>query len=340
MPRCVVIVVLLLSALSTGQTQELQSVHLGECRLVSGEAIQDCRIGYRTVGTLDERKSNAILFPSWFSGRSEDLLQYIGPGKLVDSAKYFVIAVDAFGDGVSSSPSNSAQQPRLRFPRFTIRDMVNAQHRLLTEKLGITRLHAVIGLSMGGMQAFEWAVAYPDFMDKVIPVVGTPRLTSYDLILWQAYLDAIEANPAWQHGEYTSPLPMRTLAELVALTLTSPEEVVHTTGREQVGDLLSRYETRMATFDVNDRYRQLQAMMAHDISRAFGGAMEHAAAAVRAKLLVIVARQDHTVNPQPAEEFARLSGARLLDLSGDCGHLATRCERDKLVAAVASFLSE
>src|SRR5512141_3382157 len=84
---------------------------LGDFRLDSDETIRDCRIGYRTAGELNAARSNAILVPSWFAGTSKGLLGWIGPGKLYDTNKYFVIAVDAFGDGVSSSPSNSSAQP-------------------------------------------------------------------------------------------------------------------------------------------------------------------------------------------------------------------------------------
>ncbi|MEK7753536.1 MAG: alpha/beta fold hydrolase, partial [Acidobacteriota bacterium] len=135
---------------------------IGEFQLESGAAIRECRIGYRTYGALNADKSNAVLFPAWFTGTSKVPEQYFGtgPAKMIDTSKYFVVAVDALANGVSSSPSNSASQPRLAFPKITIRDMVNSQRRLITEVFGIKQLHAVVGISMGGMQAFQWAVSY------------------------------------------------------------------------------------------------------------------------------------------------------------------------------------
>ncbi len=91
---------------------------------------------------------------------------------MADTGKYFVVTIDAIGNGVSSSPSNSKSQPRLSFPNFTIRDMVESEHRLATETFGIKHLHAVMGISMGGMQTFEWITAYPDFMDAAVPMAG------------------------------------------------------------------------------------------------------------------------------------------------------------------------
>jgi len=180
-----------------------QFAELGNCKLESGQQITACKLGYRTFGKLNADSSNAILFPTWFSGTSEQLAANVGTGKLLDPAKYFVIVVDALGDGVSSSPSTSQTQPRMAFPAFTVRDMVTAEYRLATESLHLKHLHAVLGISMGGMQTFEWMVDYPDFMDIAIPIVGSTRLTSYDLVLWHAQEDAVRSSPAWQNGYYT-----------------------------------------------------------------------------------------------------------------------------------------
>lgn len=130
---------------------------LGECPLENGEVIQDCTLGYRTLGTLNAEKSNIIVFPTWYSGSTQDLVDfgYIGPGKIADTDRYFVIAIEAFGNGISSSPSNSAIQGGNAFPALNIRDMVRAQYRLLTEVLYFDHALAVIGASMGGFQAFE-----------------------------------------------------------------------------------------------------------------------------------------------------------------------------------------
>src|SRR5580704_7487492 len=157
-----------------------QIAALGDLKLRSGTVIHDFRLGYRTFGQLNAAKSNAILWPSWLGGTTQDLMQFVGPDKVVDNTKYFVVLVDAIGDGISSSPSNSRTQARLAFPEFTIRDMVESEHRLATEVLHLTHLHAVMGISMGGMQTFEWVMAYPDFMDVGVPMAGSPQSTSYD----------------------------------------------------------------------------------------------------------------------------------------------------------------
>jgi homoserine O-acetyltransferase len=336
-------IVLTLCAAATLGAQEgqLQFGELGDLRLESGEVIRNCRIGYRAFGKLDGARSNAVLFPTWFSGTTQNLAALVGPGKVVDSTRYYVITVDALGDAVSSAPSNSKAQPRMKFPRFSIRDMVESQHRLVTEVLHLEHLRAVLGISMGGMQTFQWMVAYPDFLDRAVPIVGTPKLTPYDLLLWEAELHAIEGSADWKHGEYTQrPVAaMRTVSDIHNLALSTPGRYVReNSGKDFAQQLAAAEKATVEGMDANDYHRQLEAMIGHDISRAFGGDMGRAAAAVKAKVTVIVAPQDHMVNPQTAVDFADQTGAAIVRLESDCGHLATGCELPKLSAAVAQAL--
>src|SRR6266705_453868 len=230
-----VFLVLSLSTRSSPQTAPSegaqQFAELGDFRLEDGSVIRDFRLGYRTLGKLNADKSNAILWPSWLGGKSPDLLQFVGAGNVADTDRYFVILVDAIGDGVSSSPSNSTKQPLLKFPEFSIRDMVESEHRLATEVLHLSHLRALMGLSMGGMQAFEWGVAYPDFMDLLIPMVGSPQSTSYDKLLWRGQIDAMELDAAWNHGHPTGPMDrsLGLVEEIGSMNLTTPAyRVAHT----------------------------------------------------------------------------------------------------------------
>ncbi len=318
--------------------QEQQFADLGDLKLESGEILQDCRIGYRTLGTLNADKSNVILFPTWAGGKSEQLVGNVGPGKMADSSKYYVILVDALSNGVSSSPSNSAKQPRMRFPRITIRDMVEAEHILLVRVLGITHVRAVMGISMGGMQTFQWVVAYPDFMDKAIPVVGSPRLGAYDLVHWQAQIDAIVNDPAWHGGDYASNPARGADYEFANILLTTPERYNRTHTREQAMKELAEARASAGGTDANNKIRQTEAMMALNVAAPFGDSLEKAAAAVKAKVLVIVGRRDHTVTPGPAIEFARLMRAELVELDDECGHQYGYCEDERVQKTVAEFV--
>ncbi len=322
---------------------EPQIASLGDFRLESGEVIRDLKIRYRAFGELNASKSNAILFPTWFTGTTKDLVGFIGAEKVLDPGKHYVVLVDAIGDGVSSSPSNSTEQPRMRFPRFTIRDMVCSQHELLVRVLKVPHLRAVMGISMGGMQTFQWLVSYPEFMDKAIPIVGTPQMTSYDLLLWSAELHAIEGAEDWRGGDYASPPAgaMKTVADIHSLALTTPQYRVAQTDSKGFAPFLEAAErSTMEKFDATNWVRQLRAMMGHDISSAFGGSLEKASEAVRAQVLVIVATQDHMVNPQPGLAFARLIHAATLELASDCGHISPGCEQARVAATIRQFLDK
>jgi homoserine O-acetyltransferase/O-succinyltransferase len=217
--------------------------------------------------------------------------------------------------------------------------MVNAEYRLATETLGLKHLRAVMGISMGGQQTFEWMVDYPDFMDEAIPIVGSPRPNSRDLLLYRTDIEAVKSDPAWQNGRYTQP-PAALLAKLIwNLNLTTPANYARTHPPEKFA---SEYATRLANgirpFDANDWIAQLDAITHLDV--AHGGSMEDAAKRVKAHVLVVSSAQDQMVNPQPALDFAHMIGAKVLVLQGDCGHSATACESTTLDPQVRAFLDE
>lgn len=337
------------SRAQTAQTAQAQSegaqqfADLGDLHLRNGAVIHDFRLGYRTLGKLNPEKSNAILWPSWLGGKSQDLLPSVGPDKWVDSTRYFVILVDAIGDGVTTSPSNSKSQPLLKFPEFTIRDMVESEHRLATEVFHLTHLRAVMGISMGGMQTFEWGIAYPDFMDLLVPIVGSPQSTAYDKLLWTAQIDAIELDPAWNHGNPTGAMD-RSLGlaeEIGSMNLTTPDYRVAQTKPDGINALITeiRNSARGDGGNACDRIRQRQAIMALDIPEELGvETLEQAATKVHAKLLVIVSPEDHMVTPEPATKFAAGANAPLVKLDSPCGHLSPGCI--SVGPTVARFLAD
>jgi homoserine O-acetyltransferase/O-succinyltransferase len=326
---------LALAASSFGQ--QLQFASLGDFKLESGATLRDCRIAYRTFGRLNADKSNAVLIPTWAGGTTEQLMSSISADGLVDPAKYYVVLIDALANGVSSSPSNSAAQPRMKFPQITIRDMVNTQHTLVTQVLHLSHVKAVIGISMGGMQTFQWMVSYPEFMNFAIPIVGSPRLAPYDLLLWQMEIDSIESDSGWNHGEYRQNPSRVVQFEIGGLVLSSPEQYNQEHKREDVKPSIEKAMSETGQ-DANNHIRQAEAMMSLDVSRDFGGSMERAAAAVKAKVLVVVSPEDHTVTPQPAIDFAHLLHAQIMQVDSPCGHLSTACEHEKIDERVREFM--
>ena len=332
--------VIMVLAYGTGWSDEsLRYADLGDFKLENGMTIRNCRVAYRILGNLDEGKSNAVLAPTWLAGTTQELvdLGIIGPGRMIDSKKYFIVAVDSFGNGVSSSPSNSAAQPDRAFPQFTIRDMVNAQYILLSKHLNISHLHAVVGISMGGMQAFQWLVTYPGYMDKIIPIVGTPWMTSNDMLLWSAELGVIETIQGCGGG---NDLAMKTLTPIHVLLLWTPRFRVANTKPDAFPGFLTELEKRFAGYNATDWAWQLKAIKSQDIRKDFAGSAAKTATAARAKSMVITSVQDQAVYPETARSFARLLNSETAELTGDCGHLAFLCELDKLKTLVNGFLEK
>lgn len=183
---------------------QVQSI--GDLPLEEGGTLRDCQLAYRTFGQLNDRKDNAILVTTWYSGTSkvmEDV--YIGEDHALNPNKYFIVVVNQIGNGLSSSPHNTPLPfAGPQFPRIRIADDVNAQYRLLTEYLGVEQLALVVGGSMGAQQTFEWSVRYPDMVKRAAPIAGTGITTPHNKLFSETVIEAITCDPAWNDGWYES----------------------------------------------------------------------------------------------------------------------------------------
>jgi homoserine O-acetyltransferase len=319
-----------------GRGQEF--AELGDFRLESGSVIKDCRIAYRVSGAPKADGSNVVLVPTWLAGTSRELIElgFVGQSGMIDTTRYCAVTVDAIGNGVSSSPSNSASQHGASFPIFTNRDIVNAQYLLLTRILRIRHVYAVAGISMGGMQAFEWIVTHPDFMDRAVCIQGTPWMTSYDLLVWTAEINAINLARRCGAGSHEA---MRAVVPVHLISVWTPKYRAKNTAVNDFPTFLSNAEKSFTKYDAADWVWQMKAIITQDIRKNFGGSEHRAADAVKAKTLVITARRDGAVYPGPVREFALLIKAERAALEGDCGHFSFLCETDKLKKLVNDFLA-
>src|ERR1700759_551469 len=174
-------------------------------RSESGIVLPEARVVYGTYGKLNAKGDNAIPLPSHYMAEMHGYGWLIGPGKALDPDKQFLITSELFGNGRSSSPSNTPEPLHgPRFPITTIRDNVEAVHKVLTEELGVHHLKAVIGFSMGAQQAFQWAVSYPDFMDRIVATSGTAKTYGHGVARNESEINAITTDAAFQGGDYTA----------------------------------------------------------------------------------------------------------------------------------------
>jgi homoserine O-acetyltransferase/O-succinyltransferase len=239
----------------------------------SGETLGELRQRYLTLGAprhdAQGRISNAVLLLHNTNGSAKVWLTpelggaLFGPGQPLDAAQYFVVMPDCIGFGGSSKPSDGL---RARFPRYRYADLVSAQHRLLTEHLGISHLRLVLGLSMGGMLTWLWGAAYPDLMDALVPIACQPApMSGRNWIQRRMTIEAIRNDPSWNGGDYAQQPTHYTLTPIGALFTQSVARIQETAPTRAAADVLYRTMVEAARKgDANDRLYQLEASMDYD----------------------------------------------------------------------------
>ncbi len=275
-------------------------------QLEAGVTIPRAIVVYGTYGTLSAAKDNAVLLPSHYMAQSDGYDWLIGEGRALDPRKHFLIMTELFGNGRSSSPSNTP--PPFHGPRFpvtTIRDNVEAVRRLLEDGLGIHHLKAVIGFSMGAEQAFQWAVSHPKFADKIVATAGTARCWPHGVVRLDSQIRAITVDPAFKGGYYTEQ-PMRGIETTGAVWLAwlySQEwwkrELWKKTDPEAATMTLEQYiaKTSKEFFggaDANNLILQMRTWQAHDVGATpgFGGSTEKALRSIAVPVLYMPSETD------------------------------------------------
>jgi homoserine O-acetyltransferase len=238
----------------------------------------------------------------------------IGPGKALDPDKYFIIATDAISNGLTTSPSNSKAQPRMSFPKFTIRDMVESQHRLLKEKFGIEHLVAVVGPSMGGMQVLQWGVSHPDMMDGLVSMVPLAKATAWTVAVLETTRKAIMLDPTWNGGNYTGPPEKgvrlwRDILNLLSARTPDMYQAQFKNGMDVLPWMTQQEDAVMKAIDANDWIYQTWAYEKHDVgtTAGFNGDTEKALGSIKAKTVILTGTKD-LLNP----EFEPQSAARAI----------------------------
>ena len=315
----------------------------------SGIILPEAHIIYGTYGQLNASHTNVILLPSHYMADFHGYEWLIGPGKALDTTKYFLVATELFGNGHSSSPSNTAEPYHgPRFPVMTIRDNVEAVHKLLTEELHIQHLVAVIGFSMGAQQAFQWSVSYPVFADRIVATSGTAKTYPHGVIRLEGQIAALTADDAFENGEYTSPPKKGLEAFAVVWTgwLYSQEwwrlelwraSAAPGTSFEQV---LNRYRTNFIPgADANNLILQMRTWEHHDIGTTpgFDGNTEKALRSIKVPFLYMPSETDLYFPLGDARyESAFMSTVTFLPIPSLWGHTAGAASNP----ADAKFLNE
>jgi homoserine O-acetyltransferase len=265
----------------------------------SGEELPELRLLYRTIGTPQRDAHgvvrNAVLIMHGTGGSGTQFLNRVfagdlfGPGQLLDAQHYYIILPDDIGHGQSSKPSDGL---RMRFPHYVYNDMIEAEHRLLTEGIHVDHLRLVMGTSMGGMHTWLWGEQYPDFMDALMPLASLPTQISGRNRVWRRIIiDAIRNDPAWHNGAYkTEPPSLRTAEEMLFFVGSNP--IVRQQAMPTIAASDSVLDASIAnslkTGDANDILYQIESSRDYDP----GPGLEK----IRAPLLAVNSADD-LINP-------------------------------------------
>jgi homoserine O-acetyltransferase len=303
---------------------------LGDLALQSGAVLPDAVLSWKTHGTLAPGRDNVVLYPTSYSAQHPDLEWLIGPDGVLDPQRWFIVIPDMFGNGLSSSPSNTPQWPDL----VTAWDNVHAQRRLLAEFWGIEHLHAVYGWSMGAQQAYHWAALFPDAVARAVINCGSARTAVHNRVFLKGLMAALEAAPEHAgHGRFTAEpkAALRAFARIYAgwgLSQDFYRAGLHETalGAPDLDTFLrTDWEERFGRRKAADLYAQLRTWEAGDISRdpRYGGDLAKALAAIRARVLLMPGETDLYFRVADNEaELPHLQDAELRPIPSIWGHRA------------------
>lgn len=298
--RAAIVLLCAVSSVAAEYPAPVEGDHvIRDFRFTSGETLPELRIHYRTFGKPEKdaqgQTTNAVLITHGTTGSGAQFLrpefagELFGKDQPLDATKYFIVLPDGIGHGKSSKPSDGL---RARFPRYGYIDMVGAQHRLLTEGLGVSHARLVMGTSMGGMHTWVWGGLHPDFMDALMPLASLPTQISGRNRAWRrVIIDSIRNDPAWNGGNYSAQPPsLRTAVKMLWLMSSNPilrqnEAPTLAKTDEVLENFVADY---MKTGDANDVLYALEASRDYDP----GPALEK----VRAPLLAINFADD-LINP-------------------------------------------
>ncbi|MCK6372688.1 MAG: alpha/beta fold hydrolase [Zoogloea sp.] len=329
-----------------------KTINIGTLELEEGGVLPDCTLAVATHGTLNAARDNAILVPTWYSGTSKIMEQvYIGPGHALDPTRYFIIVVNQIGSGLSLSPSNApAAIAGPNFPKVRIGDDVRAQHRLLTEHFGIQRLALVVGGSMGAQQTYEWAVRYPDMVERAAPIAGTACNTEHDFVFAETLIEAITSDPGFRNGDYSSAAEvaagLKRHAKLWTVMGWSTEFFRcgrhRVLGFESMQAFVDQFMTGyFGPMDPNNLLAMAWKWQRGDVSRHTGGNLAEALGRIKAKTYVMPISHDMFFPPSDCvAEQQLIPNSEFRPVSSIDGHLALFGTDAHAIAEMDSHLRE
>ena len=318
---------------------DYEKYELGTVSLLSGEKLDSAFLIYKTYGKLNKNKDNVVVLPTFYTGSHQRNEGFFGIGRAIDPEKHFVVSINMFGNGFSSSPSNTpAPQDGPRFPHISLWDNIACQYKLLTEHLGIDRIALVTGWSMAGCQAYQWASQYPDFVDAILPFCASAKTSTHNYVFLEGVRAALCADQNWNNGDYDSPPVdgLKAFARVYAGWAFSQtfyrDSLFQEIGYETMEDLLIDWENdHVENWDANNLLAKLATWQASDISVGplYNGNFKMALKSIRAKTILMPCTQDLYFPPEDnAVEASYIMNAELRPFDSPFGHCAANPGND------------
>lgn len=334
---------------------EYEVFPLGDVELQSGEVLRNARLAYSTYGSMNEAGDNVVVMPTFYTGTNSRNEGFFGPGRALDPARHFIVSINLFGNGRSSSPSNTpAPQDGPRFPDMTYYDNIACQHRLLTEHLGVQEIALVVGWSMAAAQSFQWAAQYPDMVKAILPFCGSAKTSPHNFVFLEGVKAALQADEAYNNGDYDAQPEkgLRAFGVVYAGWAFSQtfyrEGLYQKCGYDSIEGLLNDWgEDHYLNWDANDLLAKLWTWQRGDISAnpLYGGDFRKALGAIKARAIVMPCKQDLYFPPEDSEiEVSHMNNAELRVYDSPFGHCAANPGNDAgftaaLDQAIAELLS-
>lgn len=328
---------------------------LGPVQLQRGMTLPNAFLAYKTYGSLAPDKSNAILYPTSYAAHHMDIDWLIGPDRVLDPTRYFIVIANQFGNGLSSSPSNLAEPFGLgRNPVFTHWDNVHAQKRLLEEKFGVMRLALVYGWSMGGQQALHWGAIFPDRVERICALCTSARTSPHNKVFLEGIRATLTADAGWRDGRFVErPVrAIRAFARVYAGWAMSQafyrERLWQRIGFTSLEDYLVRvWEGNYLRRNAEDLLSMIETWYQSDISDnpLYQGDLAKALGAIKARAIIMPSTTDLYFTAEDSEaETRQMPNAEFRPIRSIWGHRAGNPAQDaedesKIRAAVQSLLS-
>ncbi len=318
---------------------EFQIYELGDLPLLSGDTLKDAKLAYQTYGKLSVTGDNVIVLPTFYTGTNSRNEGFFGPGRAIDPARHFIVSPNLFGNGRSSSPSNTpAPQDGPRFPLIQMWDNIAAQHRLIREHLGIKKIALVAGWSMAGCQSYQWAAQYPDMVQAILPFCASARTSPHNFVFLEGVKAALCADQNWKDGNYVKPpeAGLKAFGRVYAGWAFSQtfyrEGLYRQLGFQTIEELMQDWERdHVQCWDANDLLSKLATWQAGDISTGplYNGDYKQALGAIEARAILMPCTQDLYFPPEDNEiEAHHMSNAIFRPYDSPWGHCAANPGND------------